>query len=299
MQPKKGGLGKGLGKGLDALISNQYVEPEKTEEPVDQNNSNPFMVKIRNVEPTKDQPRDNFDEDALDELAESIRKYGIIQPLVVKKEGDIYKIIAGERRWRAAKLAGLKEVPVVIKDCSEQEQAEISLIENLQREDLNPIEEAKAFQALINKYQLKQDEIAEKVFKSRTVITNALRLLKLDEAVQQMLIEGVISTGHAKVLLSLDKTEDQVKIAEQIVDESLSVRETEKLIKQLQTKKESPVRPVLENRALYESIENKMKSRVGTMVRIKRKAENAGKIEIEYYSAEDLERIMEKMGIND
>ena len=299
MQAKKGGLGKGLGKGLDALISDQYMEPEKPAAAPAAENNAPLMVKIRNVEPTKDQPRNNFDEDSLDELAESIRVYGIIQPLVVKKEGDTYKIIAGERRWRAAKLAGLKEVPVVVKDCNEQEQAEISLIENLQREDLNPIEEAKAYQALIDKYHLKQDEIAEKVFKSRTVITNALRLLKLDAGVQQMLIEGVISTGHAKVLLSLDSQESQAAVAEKIVDENLSVRETEKLIRQMQNKKEPVIKPALQNEALYESIENKMKSRVGTMVKIKRKAENAGKIEIEYYSAEDLERIMERMGINE
>ena len=312
MAVKKGGLGKGLGKGLDALISNQYTENEpgmneKKEENISNNGQDnnsvasggPFMVKIRKVEPSKSQPRTNFDEDSLKELSESIKEHGMIQPIVVKHEGDSYKIIAGERRWRAAKLAGMKEVPILIRECSEQEQAELSLIENLQREDLNPIEEAKAYQSLINKYHLKQDEIAEKVFKSRTVVTNALRLLKLDESVQQMLIDGVISTGHAKVLLALDNSEDQKAAAERIVDDNLSVRETERLIKSMHSNKETVVKPALTNSALYETIVNKMKSRVGTMVRIKRKAENAGKIEIEYYSADDLERIMEKMGINE
>ena len=298
MAVKRAGLGKGLGKGLDVLISDQYVETEANKAP-ETTDGGPLMVKLRSIEPKKDQPRNAFDEDSLRELADSIKRYGVIQPIVVKKENEVYTIIAGERRWRAAKLAGLKEIPVLVRDCDEQEHAELSLIENLQREDLNPIEEAKAFQALINKYHLKQDEIAERVFKSRTVITNALRLLKLDESVQQMLIDGVISTGHAKVLLSLENPEDQKMLAEKIVDDNLSVRDTEKLVKNIQNRKGPVQKPVFGNLTLYESIESKMKTRVGTMVRIKRRTENAGKIEIEYYSAEDLERIMEKMGINE
>ena len=226
-----------------------------------------------------------FDEDTLTELAESIKKYGVIQPIVVKKVEDHYQIIAGERRWRAAKQAGLKDIPVIIKDYDEQQIAEIALIENLQREDLNPIEEAKAYQSLIEKYQLKQEEIAEKVFKSRSVITNALRLLKLDEAVQLMLMEGKITNGHAKGFLGLEDKEEQRAVAQKVVEEQLSVRDTEKYIKSLLDKKNEPAvtKPVLKNQTLYETLESRMKSRMGTKVQIKRKSDDKGKIKIDYY----------------
>ena len=237
---KKGGLGKGLGKGIDSLISNAYaVETKKKDSAADKKEPE-TTVKLRLVEPASSQPRLKFDEDTLTELAESIKKYGVIQPIVVKKVEDHYQIIAGERRWRAAKQAGLKDIPVIIKDYDEQQIAEIALIENLQREDLNPIEEAKAYQSLIEKYQLKQEEIAEKVFKSRSVITNALRLLKLDEEVQLMLMEGQITNGHAKAILGLEDKEEQRAVAQKVVEEQLSVRDTEKYIKSLLDKKNEP-----------------------------------------------------------
>ena len=296
---KKGGLGKGLGKGIDSLISNAYAV--ETKRPETEKKEPELTVKLRLVEPAASQPRKNFDENALTELAESIKKYGVIQPIVVKKVGDHYQIIAGERRWRAAKQAGLKDIPVIVKDYDEQQIAEIALIENLQREDLNPIEEARAYQARIEKYQLKQEEIAEKVFKSRSVITNALRLLKLNEAVQDMLMEGKITNGHAKAILGLDDKDQQLEVAQKVVDEQLSVRDTEKYIKNLQDKKNevAVAKPVLQNKTLYETLESRMKSRMGTKVQIKRKSEDKGKIEIDYYSNEDLERIMELMGINE
>lgn len=274
MTGKKGGLGKGLGKGLDLLISNEYVEKEKQKKTEEK--SAETMLKIRLIEANSGQPRAYFDEDSLSELAESIKKYGVIQPIIVRKQDDHYEIVAGERRWRAAKLAGLKEIPAIIKDYGEQEMAEISLIENLQREDLNPIEEARAYQTLIKKYHLKQDEIAERVSKGRTVITNALRLLKLDQKVQEMLIEGLLTTGHAKVLLGLDAKEQQVEVAERIVDDQLSVRETERLIKSMLNKKEIHQQKELPNQSLYQQIEEKMKQKIGTMVKIKRKADQKG-----------------------
>ena len=299
---------KGLGRGLDILIpkeTNTQAEEAKdtsAEAAVkkkEKAKKDDQMININLIEPNRDQPRKQFDEEAIDELADSIKKHGLINPVIVKKNNDYYEIIAGERRWRAAKKAGLKEIPVIVRDCDEQELAELSLIENLQREDLNPIEEALAYQTLIETYNLKQDDIAERVFKSRTVITNALRLLKLDPKVQEMLIEGVISTGHAKVILGLENKEDQILLAERVADEQLSVRETEKIIKQMQNRKEKPEKVKLGNGSLYESIENKMKMKIGTMVRIRRKGENSGKIEIEYYSSDDLDRIMERMGINE
>lgn len=297
MTGKKGGLGKGLGKGLDLLISNEYVEKEKQKKTEEK--SAETMLKIRLIEANSGQPRAYFDEDSLSELAESIKKYGVIQPIIVRKQDDHYEIVAGERRWRAAKLAGLKEIPAIIKDYGEQEMAEISLIENLQREDLNPIEEARAYQTLIKKYHLKQDEIAERVSKGRTVITNALRLLKLDQKVQEMLIEGLLTTGHAKVLLGLEAKEQQIEVAERIVDDQLSVRETERLIKSMLNKKETHQQKELPNQSLYQQIEEKMKQKIGTMVKIKRKADQKGKIEIDYYSADDLERIIELLGITE
>ena len=231
---------KGLGKGLDSLIpENKQTKVSKTDEPVSNGKSETGeqMMKINDVEPNREQPRKKFEEDALLELSDSIKQFGIIQPLVVQKRKDYYEIIAGERRWRAAKMAGLKEVPVIVKNYTAQEIVEISLIENIQRENLNPIEEAMAFKRLLEEFNLKQDEVAERVSKSRTAVTNSMRLLKLDERVQQMIIDDMISTGHARPLLALDDQEQQYEIANRIFDEKLSVRETEKLIKELKNPK--------------------------------------------------------------
>ncbi len=252
------------------------------------------VVKITSVEPNRTQPRKNFDEDSLMELAESIKQYGILQPLLVSDKKDYYEIIAGERRWRAAKLAGLKEVPVIVKELNDQERVEISLIENIQREDLNPIEEAQAFKRLIDEFSLKQDEIAERVSKSRTAVTNSMRLLKLDEKVQQMLIDDMISAGHARALLALPLNEQQAEIAMKIFDEKLSVRETERLIKNILTPPKKTERVIVRDftqDAIFENLEEKMKGILGTKVNINRKRNNKGKIEIEYYSMEELERI--------
>ncbi|MCQ2511295.1 MAG: ParB/RepB/Spo0J family partition protein [Lachnospiraceae bacterium] len=253
-----------------------------------------MTLKLSDIVPNKEQPRQEFDENSLEELADSIRQFGIIQPLVVQPKGKYYELIAGERRWRAAKLAGLKEVPVVIREFSAQETMEISLIENIQRENLNPIEEAVAFKRLINEFDLKQEEVAERVSKSRTAITNSMRLLKLPEEVQQMLISGSISSGHARALLSIDNAGLQLEIAEKIVSENLSVRDVEKLVKSLDKEKkprkdkESP-----QVAAAYKSIEEKLKGIVGSKVEIKRNKKGNGKIEIEYYSQTELERIIE------
>ena len=246
------------------------------------------------IEPNKDQPRKVFDEDALIELSESIKQYGVLQPLLVQKKDDYYEIIAGERRWRAAKLAGLKEVPVVIKDYTTQEVMEIALIENIQRRDLNPIEEARAYQRLIKDYRLKQDEVAEKVSKSRAAITNALRLLKLDERVQDMVIEGKISSGHARTILSIDDNDKQYMIAQKIFDEKLSVREVEKLMKSLD-EPEKKEKKLPANDFVYRDIEQKLKNILGTQVIIKNKSNNKGKIEIDYYSQAELERIYDML----
>lgn len=288
----------GLGKGLDSLIGGSLTVPNKEEQNETQQKSNE-MMKIRLIEPNRNQPRKQFDEDSLMELAESIKLYGVIQPIIVCKKDSHYEIIAGERRWRAAKMAGLKEVPVIIKDYTEKEIAEISLVENLQRDDLNPIEEAKAYERLIKEYQLKQEEVAERVAKSRTVITNSLRLLKLSDKVQTMLMEGLITVGHAKVLLGISSKEQQEEIAEHIIDEKLSVRELENYIKAMSKPKKNlaPSQKQLGNKELYHTLEEKMKECIGTKVHINRKEENKGRIEIDYYSADDLERIIEILGV--
>lgn len=280
----------GLGKGLDTLIppkketKKEVVEVKKIEEFID----------INKIEPNKEQPRKSFNEDSLIELSESIKQHGIVQPLVVTKKDDYFEIIAGERRWRAAKKAGLKEVPVVVKDYSPQEIMEIALIENIQREDLNPVEEAMAYQRLIKEYDLKQDEVAERVSKSRTTITNSLRLLKLDDRVQDMLIQESISSGHARALLAVKEGDEQYNLAMKIFDEKLSVRETEKLIKSLnKVKSEKPKKKELANDFVYRDLEEKLKMITGTKVIINRKTEKSGKIEIEYYNQEDLEKIIQ------
>ena len=288
MATRKGGLGKGL----DSLIADKVgTSNEKTDA------NNEVMVNINKVEPNKEQPRKNFDEDALLELSESIKQFGVLQPLLVVDRKDYYEIIAGERRWRAAKMAGLKKVPVIIKDLTEQEIVEISLIENIQRENLNPIEEAIAYKRLLNEFNLKQDEVAERVSKSRTAVTNSMRLLKLCDKVQQMVIDDMISTGHARALLGITDEEKQYTLAQKIFDEKISVRDTEKLVKKMQKQKNAPAKEVnLEKKkldAVYQEAEEKMKTILGTKVIINQKDSMKGKIEIEYYSPDELTRIYE------
>ncbi len=296
---------RGLGKGLDALIpastggakagvkrtgatNTTNVAPEKEKGPE-------TMVKITMVEPNREQPRKTFDEESLNELAESIKQFGLLQPILVQDRKDHYEIIAGERRWRASKIAGLKEVPVIIKDLTEQEIVEISLIENIQRENLNPIEEALAYKKLLNEFNLKQEEVAERVSKSRTAVTNSMRLLKLEDKVQQMVIDEKITTGHARALLAIDDGEQQIAVAQKIVDEKLSVRDIEKLVKNLN-------KPAKEKKAttgtkgvdyIYLDIEEKLKESLGTKVSVTGKENGAGKIEIEFYSNDDLERLLD------
>ena len=288
MATRKGGLGKGL----DSLIADKVgTSNEKTD------TKNEVMVNINKVEPNKEQPRKNFDEDALLELSESIKQFGVLQPLLVVDRKDYYEIIAGERRWRAAKMAGLKKVPVIIKDLTEQEIVEISLIENIQRENLNPIEEAIAYKRLLNEFNLKQDEVAERVSKSRTAVTNSMRLLKLCDKVQQMVIDDMISTGHARALLGITDEEKQYTLAQKIFDEKISVRDTEKLVKKMQKQKNAPAKEVNPEKkkldAVYQEAEEKMKTILGTKVIINQKDSMKGKIEIEYYSPDELTRIYE------
>ena len=299
----------GLGKGLDSLIPNKS---DKLTKPETKNNNSEvkvspakkvkedpkaseILLKINQVEPNRDQPRKEFDEDALLELADSIKQFGVLQPLLVQKKKDYYEIIAGERRWRAAKLAGLKEVPVLIKSYTDQEIVEISLIENIQRENLNPIEEAMACKRLLEEFHLKQDEVAERVSKSRTAVTNSMRLLKLSDKVKQMIIDDMISTGHARALLAIEDEEQQYLLATKIFDEKLSVRETEKLVKSLKNPKKEVKKTTPEHQFIYNDIAEKMKSIMGTKVNINAKANGKGKIEIEYYSEEELERIYDLM----
>ena len=291
------GLGKGLGRGIGNLIPEEtkdekdVVVKEVVKEVVVKEPAE-VKVSISQVEPNKEQPRKYFDEDALIELSESIKQYGVLQPLLVQKKDNYYEIIAGERRWRAAKLAGVKEIPVVIKDYSDQEVMEIALIENIQREDLNPIEEAQAYQRLIKDYRLKQDEVAEKVSKSRAAITNSLRLLKLDKRVQEMVMEGKLSNGHARTIISIEDGDKQYAIAQKIFDEKLSVREVEKLMRE-QDKKGKQPKELPENDFVYRDLEEKLSKSLGTQVTIKNKSNNKGKIEIQYYSQSELERILE------
>lgn len=282
----------GLGKGLDSLIPEHSVrrKAEKTEQKPEKNE---LLLKITDIEPNREQPRKHFDEDALLELSDSIKQFGIIQPLIVQKKEDHYEIIAGERRWRAAKMAGLKEVPAIIKSYTDREILEISLIENIQRENLNPIDEARAYKKLLTEFHLKQDEVAERVSKSRTAVTNSMRLLKLDERVQQMVIDEMITTGHARALLSIEDKEQQYKIAMQVFDQKLSVRDVEKLMKTMQNTENRKEKPQPENAFIYENLEEKMKVLFGTKVSINHKANHKGKIVIDYYSDDELERLIE------
>lgn len=285
---------KGLGKGLDLMIPD--VVGESKQENREEKKAAESIVKITLIEPNREQPRKNFDEDALQELAESIKQFGLLQPILVQDCKNHYEIIAGERRWRAAKLAGLKEVPVIIRNYSAQEIVEISLIENIQREDLNPIEEAQAYKRLLTEFNLKQDEVAERVSKSRAAVTNSIRLLKLSDEVQQMVIDEMITTGHARALLAIDSMEEQYNLAQRIFDEKLSVRDVEKLVKNLH----KPPKPKkLDDKALqaiYMNIEEKLKEKLSTKVSVSPKGEGAGKIEIEFYSHEDLDRLLEMIG---
>ena len=282
----------GLGKGLDSMIPPKATSKAAKEKVSNVSKTGETILKINEVEPNKKQPRKFFNEEALKELSDSIKQHGIVQPLVVAKQKDYYEIIAGERRWRAAKMAGLKEVPVVIKDYSPQEIMEVALIENIQREDLNPVEEAKAYQNLIKEYNLKQKEVAERVSKSRSAITNSLRLLKLNERVLDFLIQETISSGHARALLALEDPEKQVSVAEKIAKEHLSVRDTEKLVKNINQPVKKAPKKELKNDFVYKDMEEQLKQKIGTKVKINRKSENKGKIEIEYYSQDDLEKIV-------
>lgn len=292
---------KGLGKGLDSLIpdnkSMKSVTSEKTVESKEDAaaKSGVQVMKINEVEPNRDQPRKNCDEDALLELSDSIKQFGVLQPLLVRKRKDYYEIIAGERRWRAAKLAGVKEVPVIEKEYTDQEILEIGLIENIQRENLNPIEEAIAYKRLLEEFNLKQDEVAERVSKSRTAVTNSMRLLKLSDKVQQMIIDDMISTGHARALLAIDDPELQYTLANKIFDEKLSVRETEKLVKEIKNPKKPKEKKPVANSFIYQDLEEKMKSVFGTKVSIASKGKGKGKIEIEYYSDDELEHLFDMM----
>ena len=300
MAPKRG-----LGRGLSNLIPTDDITEDVSTKTSKQTKTTSAVktevikkaeqtLNINRIEPNKNQPRKEFNEDALQELADSIKQFGVIEPLVVAKRKGYYELIAGERRWRAARLAGLKEVPVVIKDYDDQQIVEIALIENIQREDLNPIEEAHAYERLIQEFKLTQDEVAERVSKSRTTVTNALRLLKLTEKVQQMLIDDMLSTGHVRALITIADSQLQYETAMYIFDKKLSVRETESYVKKLLNKKPKEKTSEKEDPELsflYKAIENRLKESLGTKTTIKAKTKDSGKIEIEYYSQEDLERI--------
>ena len=291
---------RGLGKGLDSLIPNALGETKtkkettvKSKTETTEGKEPQTLVKITKVEPNREQPRKNFDEDALQELADSIKQFGLLQPILVQDRKDYYEIIAGERRWRAAKLAGLKEVPVIIRNYTEQEIVEFSLIENIQREDLNPIEEAQAYKRLLTEFHLKQDEVAERVSKSRAAVTNSIRLLKLNEEVQRMVVDEMISTGHARALLAVENPEEQYNLAQRIFDEKLSVRDVEKLVKNLH----KPAKPKKVDdktmQVIYQDIEEKLKQKLGRKVTVTSKGEGSGKIEIEFYNHEDLDRLLD------
>lgn len=304
---KKNALGRGLGKGRGAFFGDEGVsiQSAKQSENVSRETfsdgnqtyhaGTEYMMKLSMIEPNREQPRKDFNQEQIQELADSIKKYGVLQPLLVQKKEDHYEIIAGERRWRAAKEAGVKEIPVVIREYTKQQAMEIALIENIQREDLNPVEEARAYQKLIDEFDLTQEEIAERVSKNRATITNSLRLLKLDKRVLEMLIQNQLSGGHARALLSLDDGETQYQTALKVIDGKLSVREVEKLVKLL-GKPKKPKKAKEEDKDLsfvYKDLEERMKQAVGTKVTINRRDNSKGKVEIEYYSQSELERIVE------
>ena len=284
---------KGLGKGLDTLIPKGVVVNDNPSSSGNEKAAKPDQyVKITKVEPNRNQPRKKFDEDSLQELSDSIKLHGVIVPILVVDRGDYYEIVAGERRWRAAKMAGLKEVPVIIRDFTDKQIAEISLIENIQRADLTPIEEARAYKRLIEEYNYKQDELAERVSKSRTAITNTMRLLKLTENVQEMIDDELISAGHGRALLAIENADEQNELAQRVMDEKLSVRDIEKIVRAKNKPKiEKKKNEKLE--ALYSDIEEKLKASIGTKVTITPKGDKMGKIEIDFYDQDDLQRIMD------
>ena len=310
---------KGLGRGLNDLLGTSEASKSSRSRNNQQNSSENTSkevktvtkevvkevvkeveqkIKINLIEPNKSQPRKQFDEEALQELSDSIKKYGVLEPLIVTKKGDYYEIIAGERRWRAARMAGIKEVPVVIRDYTDKEIMEISLIENIQREDLNPIEEAEAYESLISEYNLKQEEVAERVSKSRSTITNSLRLLKLCEDVRQMVMYNMISTGHARALIPIEDPKLQYETAAIVYDQKLSVRETEAYVTAILEKKpekEEKQKPQKDLSVFYSDIENKLKSILGAKIAIKAFNNDKGKIEINYYSQDELDRITEML----
>lgn len=313
MAPKRG-----LGKGLDMLIptgdakksssprNTRSNSTKKTESSSASNTSTPSVpvaegkeiektLRVSELEPNSNQPRKIFEEDALQELADSIKEFGIIQPIVVTPKNKKFEIIAGERRWRAARLAGLKEVPVIIRDYTEQQIVEISLIENIQRENLNPIEEALAYQRLVDEFSLKQDDVAERVSKSRATITNSLRLLKLCKNVQQMVIDDKISSGHARALLAIEDADLQYEVACKVFDESLSVRQTEALVKKLNATPKNQPKEEIKHPYLYADTEELLKQILGSKVSIKAKSNDKGKIEIEYYSSDELDALVDKL----
>ena len=284
---------KGLGKGLDTLIPKGVIGNDKPSSSGDVKAEKPDQyVKITKVEPNRNQPRKKFDEDALMELSDSIKLHGVLFPILVVNRGDYYEIVAGERRWRAAKMAGLKEVPVIIREYTDKQIAEISLIENIQRTDLNPIEEAMAYKSLIDEYNYKQDELAERVSKSRTAITNSMRLLKLAKNVQDMVVEDMITAGHARALLSIENPDEQYELAQRVMDEKMSVRDIEKVVK-AKNKPKIEKKKNEKQEAIYHDIEEKLKAAIGTKVTITAKGDNMGKLEIDFYNQDDLQKIMD------
>jgi len=270
---------KGLGKGLGALISSAETD----------NDAGIMEIRISEIEPNRQQPRKNFDDEKLAGLAESIKQHGVVQPLIVQKEGNSYKIVAGERRWRAARMAGLQTVPVIVRDLTDKQIMEIALIENLQREDLNPIEEAEAYERLINEFGMTQEEVSVTVGKSRPAITNSMRLLSLDEKIKEKLVSGEISSGHARALLALNDQEFRLKVMEEVIKKQMSVRETEHLVNQLSVNKKPKKKRVPD--AEYLAIEERLREVFGTKVRIMNNKKN-GKIILEYYSQDELDRII-------
>ncbi len=297
-----------LGKGADALLRNINGTKAAIDETADKNieedagkGAGELMVKISLVEPNRNQPRKMFDKESLDELANSVKQYGVLQPILVKKVGNRYEIVAGERRWRAAQAAGLSEVPVVVRDYDEQKAKEIAIIENIQRTDLNPIEEALAYKSLIEEYNLTQEELSDKVAKNRSTITNSLRLLKLSKNIQQYMIDGKISSGHARALLSLEDEGKRELLALDIIKRSLSVRDTEKAAKALSKKKKVDLEELSKGdddtardlSLFYKEYEDSIQGVLGTKVHINQKDKNKGRIEIEYYSQVELDRIMD------
>ena len=270
-----------LGKGLGALIPDD----------INEGNEGKLMISLNKIKSNIDQPRKSFDNEKIAELAESIKNHGIIQPLILKENGGGYIIVAGERRWRAAKMVGLKEVPAIVMDLTEKQVLEISLIENIQRQDLNPIEEALAYKKLLSDFNLTQEELSKRIGKSRTAITNTIRLINLDSRVQQYVIDGIISEGHGRALLSLEDGELQYIYSQKVIDEKLSVRELEKLIRNISLKSERSEKKE-ELNPYYKDVRDRLQNYFGTKVNLSSK-KNRGKIEIEYYSEEDLERILD------